>query len=108
MKLILTPTEAYLRKQRLWKLYCDWKSRVIRAFYPETGGSDHLLHNWHSCSRNPELADWIRSSTLARYRKLESAMEARDMEREHLRHGAHFRPMWCPMCQKPTAESGVA
>lgn len=105
MKLTLTVTEAYQRKQKLWRVYCEWSQRVRRAFFPDTGGVSLLMHNWYKCAEktNPEgakLANWVDDSTYARYKRLEAKMEARDTEREHLRHSQikRFDPLWCPIC----------
>lgn len=121
LTLRLTPNQAYRRKQRLFELFHHWQRRIINAFYPDTGGSGHLMHNWYRCSKNPALADWIEESTWARYRRLESIMESRDVLREHLHHVNQtveeftpvkrngktsyvssrrpFNPLWCPICQ---------
>lgn len=106
MKLTLSREQAYARKQRLWRLHCEHAQTIRRAFFPDTGGVSLYLHNWHRCSRDPvrsKLADWIEESTYARYRRLADAMEARDTEREHLTHGAHFSPYWCAICHPECA-----
>jgi hypothetical protein len=105
MKLILTPKQAYERKQRIWRAYCRWAESVRRAFFPDTGGVSLYMHNWYRCAEKTnhegaKLADWIEESTYARVKRLEAAIEARDCEREHLRHSAikGFDPLWCPIC----------
>lgn len=105
MKLTLSRNQAYQRKQRLFLLFMEWEKRIVKAFFPDTGGSEHLMHNWYCCAEksNPQgakLADWVKDSTWARYYRLEKRMEARDAEREHLTHGPHFRPLWCPLCKQ--------
>lgn len=105
LKLTMTREQAYQRKQKLWKLFVEWKRTIIRAFFPDTAGVDLYMHNWYACAEktNPKgaaLADWIQSTTWARYYRLEKRMEARDERREHLTHGKHFRPLWCPLCKQ--------
>lgn len=95
--------QAYQRKQKLWQAYLNFAARVRRAFFPDTGGSGHLMHNWYVCDdkRNPKgsaLAEWIEKTTYARYQRLEEKMKARSVMREHLTHGADFNPLWCPLC----------
>lgn len=103
----LTTDQAYQRKQRIFKLFIDWQRRVIKAFFPDTGGNGLMMHNWYRCDakNNPEgakLADWIEESTWQRYRKLEAKLEARHAEREHMKHTPGnpngFWPYWCPLC----------
>ena len=103
IRLKLTPTQAYMRKQRIWRLYCDWSKRIRRVFFPDTGGISIYAHNWYRCGKDPEkakLCDWVDESTEARYRRLESIMESRDARREHERHAQQpdFDPLWCPIC----------
>ncbi len=103
IRLTLSNEQAYQRKQRLWKAFLAFERTVIRAFFPDTGGSEHLMHNWYRCDgrNNPKgakLADWVKDTTWGRYYRLETKMKERDTEREHKRHGDHFRPLWCPIC----------
>lgn len=109
MKLTLTPTQAYLRKQRLWRAHITHAWRVRRAFFPDTQGHPLYLHNWHICNarRDPKgaaLAEWVADSLDARYRRATDRMEARDEAREHLRHtpgnAAGFWPYWCKLCDR--------
>lgn len=102
-------SQAYRRKNRLWKLFCAWQAQVTRAFFPDTGGVSLYLHNWYRCAEksNPKgaaLADWIDMSTWARYRRLEAKLKQRDVEREHLTHTPGnpkgFWPYWCPLCNR--------
>lgn len=103
----LTTDQAYQRKQRAFRAFMEWQRRVIRGFFPDTGGSEHLMHNWYRCDekRNPQgakLADWIFDTTWARYRELDARLDARRTEREHLKHTPGnpkgFWPFWCPLC----------
>lgn len=126
LTLRLSTHEAYQRKQRLWKLFCAWSQRIRRAFAPDTGGVSLYLHNWYACSNDPakvKLAEWIETSTWARYRRLEAIMEAREVEREHAYHSkqmseelikvkgkwkSHTRPfdaLWCPLCPSNVAKA---
>ena len=105
MILTMTSHGAYARKQRVWQLWGLWQRRVIRAFFPATGGSEHLMHNWYCCAEKTDpagarLADWIKESTWDRQRRLYAALERREAQREHLTHGPHFRPLWCQLCQE--------
>lgn len=115
MKLVLTPTQSYKRKQWLWQAYCKLERAVTMAFFPDTGGVPLLLHNWYACApkSNPagaKLAEWITDSTYARYRRALAKLEANDIEREH-QFGNHrrgkngFDPLWCPICNPKHAAS---
>jgi hypothetical protein len=99
----LSCEQAGKRKQKLWLAWQNWQRRIIRAFYPATGGSEHLMHNWHCCSLDLDdslRACWIKESTWARLRRLDARLEQRDAKREHLRHQGTMRANWCIYCQK--------
>ena len=109
IKLTMTVSQAYQRKQRLWKAYCDYSEKVRRAFFPDTGGVSLFMHNWYICAEKtkPEeskLAQWIEDSTYARYKRLETKLEARSEAREHLNHTpgdeSGFWPYWCKLCNR--------
>jgi hypothetical protein len=60
---LLTPEQVYRRKERVWQAWSHWHVQVVRASFPDTGGSLHLMHNWYRCAEktNPKgarLADW--------------------------------------------------
>lgn len=112
MNLTLTPSQITDRKQRLWKAYCQFERTIIRAFFPDTGGVSLYMHNWYSCHEktNPEgakLADWVKDSTYARYKRIEAKLNANAVEREHKfgNHGKKFDPLWCPICNPKHAKS---
>lgn len=110
--LSLTPSQIYSRKQRAWKAYCDFERRIIRAFFPDTGGTSLFMHNWYICAEksNPagsKLAQWVQDSTYARYKRIMAKLEANAVEREHKfgDHGKRFDPLWCPICNPHKASS---
>lgn len=100
---LLTPSEIYRRKQRLWRAYCQWAERVRRAFFPDTNGVSLYMHNWYRCGSDKKLAalaDWVDASTYARQQRLSDKLEVRGERNDHLlNHGPHFEPMWCDYCQ---------
>ena len=101
MKLTMTMSEACVRKDRAWKAFLVWRNQIVKAFFPNTGGSEHLMHNWYRCSSDPKLsalADWVFDTTWARWHRIEDGMKSRSAAREHLRHGKDFKPQWCPFC----------
>ncbi len=110
--LTLTPAQIYVRKRNLWAAYVNFERRMIRAFFPDTGGVSLFLHNWYVCAEktNPEgarLAQWVMDSCYARYKRLEAKLNSRAIEREHQfgDHGKRFNPLWCPICNPKHAKS---
>jgi len=53
---LLTPQQVYQRKKRVWQAWTQWHVRIVRAFFPDTGGSLHLMHNWHRCAERTNPA----------------------------------------------------
>jgi hypothetical protein len=103
MKLKLTSRQSYQRKQRVWRAWCNWQRTIIRAFFPDTGGQELMMHNWYRCAEksNPDgakLADWVKDSTWARLRRIDARLERFDVQREHADHAGRFSPIWCPIC----------
>ena len=102
---LLTPEQVYHRKEWVWRAWCQWHVRVVRAFFPDTGGSLHLMHNWYRCAEktNPagaRLADWVYDSLWDRVHRITRKLDAQYERNEHLlNHGDHFRPLWCRFCQ---------
>jgi hypothetical protein len=110
---LLTPQQIYRRQERAWRAWGQWQVRVVRAFFPDTSGSLHLMHNWYRCAEktNPEgahLADWVHDSVWERWHRITHKLEARAERNEHLlNHGDHFRPLWCRSCQPAQSEPGT-
>jgi hypothetical protein len=102
---VLTLQQVYHRKERVWRAWSQWHVRIVRAFFPDAGGSLHLMHNWYRCAEktNPEgarLADWVHDSVWDRAHRILRKLEAQYERNEHrLNHGDHFQPLWCRFCR---------
>ena len=105
---LLTPQQVYQRKERVWQAWSLRHVRIVRAFFPETGGSLHLMHNWYRCAENTNpagagLADWVYDSVWDRVYRITHKLATQYERNEHLlNHGDHFRPLWCGFCQANT------
>lgn len=110
---LLTPGQVYRRQERVWRAWGHWQARIVRAFFPDTGGSLHLMHNWYRCAEktNPEgarLADWVHDSVWNRVYRITHRLEAPYERNEHLlNHSDHFRPLRCRSCRSAQAEPGT-
>jgi len=102
---LLRPQQVCRRKEQVWRAWAEWQVRIVRAFFPDTGGSLHLIRNWYRCAQktDPEaarLADRVHDSVWNRVNHLTRKLEAQYERNEHLlNHGDQFQPMWCPACQ---------
>lgn len=98
-------TALYDAQQRAWRTFSERQRDAIRAAYPDTGGSEHLLHNWYVCSRDvsvSEAASALRAALWARWDRVKAWYKREYDRAEHARHiaadqvGAY---LWCERCQ---------
>ena len=109
---LLTPQEVQRRQAHVWAAWTGWHVRVVRAFFPDTGGNLHLMHNWYRCAEQTDpagarLAGWVHASVWDRLRRTTCKLEAQCERNEHLlNHGDHVQPLWCRFCRSTPQANG--
>lgn len=66
---------VYRRKQRAWRLWCEWATAYLAARYPKTGGIELYVHNWYRCSPDPLVsvpAEEAINAVWARWRRIDA------------------------------------
>ncbi len=95
-------TIIYNQNQRAFRLWGEWARRVYARYYPDTGGSEHLIHNWYRCSRDAhvsEMAGALIDHVWRRWRRIDERYERLYDRAEHKDHDGRFKPLWCEYCQ---------
>lgn len=96
---------VYDRKQRAWSLWCQWARVQLRAEYPDTDGSEHLIHNWYRCSPDPQVrrrAERAIARTWKRWRRIDNRYKRlydRSEHNDHVSEGRAGAYLWCDGCK---------
>ena len=99
-----TRTYAYYHNH-LWDMWSARFRRIIGDHFPDTGGSEHLLHNWYSCGRDEEsrlIADTIRAEQWGAWAAIKARMSRellRANHRDHIAAREQGRYLWCAACE---------
>ena len=93
-----TTSRLFEQQDRIFRRLMEIGKRRARTAHPETGGIEHLVHNWGN-----EAARAVWRDVWARWRRVDAAYRPLLDSAEHRRHGPDFRPLWCDACRRKLA-----
>ena len=89
-----TTAQIYAQRQSIFSRAMRLADREAARVHPETGGSQHLVHNWGNAQAKAAVAyQWTR------WRKIEVMAVRLYAAAEHRGHDGKFKAMWCAECQ---------